>query len=661
MAISLKTIEYALPMFTTDVSTGTTYTDSSDRVIYIPETTSRTFVSVFLEVMWHDQATATVNMSGWGVRGSCDSGTNWTSLTSSASITSTAENIPYHVVVDMTNEFSNRFGSGSTGTFRYGFYVNYASAITVTNVSAKLYITYSYDTNDNTRIKTVRIPIESLNGRLSNTAQIVRQGSVTGQIPNLTGTGGFLPEANVNIRQMFFELYTKTYPSSTTDASLVLKIDSGGNETTFGRVGNALSSPMNLRFLYDVTSIISDTTISHDLYARHNAASGLYFNNLGGWLTITYEYNESNTTEVLNSLIITPESDYSSLTTANIDSQAITYKLNIQEPSTVTLKQSGMFILSSAGVSNATFYFKVGTQSYVTYNSGTGSGNTGYFSLMHRFDSGGASGSGGISLSRGSNFIDCYVYSAIAFSIGDFIPLAIINYTSGKYNDSAYHNHTVYKFIYSNTGVISPGSVQGTSSVDTSFNLGSNYFLNNVSFGLYMTGFSVSGNGYSFIKLQSSSGNKPFKSALFSNTIYSNERSTLIINSNCTNLFKQPLLPYEQNTVGGFDILYNNRKLFYYSNVSSQYFILMYVTYHQINYTISGNITGYDGSGNPVQLKLFYKYTDENNNTNYIHINSDSMSYSSYSFTVHDNTSEYFVEAWQDSTRMGRSDNITIT
>ncbi|MEM0374077.1 MAG: hypothetical protein QXO96_05960, partial [Sulfolobales archaeon] len=63
MTIRLKTIEYALPMITSNISTGTTYTDSSDMTIYIPETNSRTFVSVALEVYWHDQMTTASNMS----------------------------------------------------------------------------------------------------------------------------------------------------------------------------------------------------------------------------------------------------------------------------------------------------------------------------------------------------------------------------------------------------------------------------------------------------------------------------------------------------------------------------------------------------------------------------------------------------------------------
>lgn len=72
-----KTIEYALPMMTGDIAASATHTDSADITVYIPETTSRAFKSVVLEVTaCENYGTSGNDLTAWSLRGSCDSGSN---------------------------------------------------------------------------------------------------------------------------------------------------------------------------------------------------------------------------------------------------------------------------------------------------------------------------------------------------------------------------------------------------------------------------------------------------------------------------------------------------------------------------------------------------------------------------------------------------------
>lgn len=654
MTIRLKTIEYALPMITSNISTGTTYTDSSDMTIYIPETNSRTFVSVALEVYWHDQMTTASNMSGYSIRGSCNSGTNWTTITSSTAVGQTGETIPTFLVADMTSEFTSRFGSDTSGTFRWGFYVTYATATTVTNVSAKLVITYTFDdASQTTRIKTVRIPIESFNGRLSTTAQAVKQTSTSSnQIPQLTGTGGLLPENGITIRQMFFELWTNTLPSATTNSALVLKIDSGGTETTFGTCAFGLSTPYNLRILYDVSSM--STTSAHELYARHSAASGNYFTNLGGWLTVTYEYNSSTTTSVLNSVCLAAGPYNTPLLVNTYGAQELTTELYVQETN-ISLKQSGVFISEHIGVNNMTVSVKVGSQaSFTNYATTSGTGMAGTVQIMQRGDSG-AHGGSGFSLSRGKNTFKVASYVSTSVAVGAFSARFFINYTSDVVVDPDAHNHTIqYIFNGSETGFPTNALIDVTSSkFGISFFENNDYFASCLGFITILSGFSTSVFSIDCSIYPSSSDTTAEKfwfSIISTTTPSGNERSTGFVYSDDTKLF----LRYRNAPlIGNVLTPYQNKYFRWYSNTNCKVGLCWFITFHQITYDVTGTLSNYSGSGSGIEVK-FYRVSDGE----YLGSTTSSTG-GSFSWTWYDNTEDIFAEARESSTTLGRSDNGT--
>lgn len=651
MTLRLKTIEYALPMITSDISTGTTYTDSADMTIYIPETNGRTFASVAIEVCFHDKTTTAANLTGWGIRGSCNSGTNWTALTSASAVSHSSETIPTLLVVNMTSEFSSRFGSGTSGTFRWGFYANYASATTVTNVSAKLYITYSFDDSGvSTRIKTVKIPIESFNGRLSATSQAIRQtNTASNQIPQLTGSGGFLPESNVTIRQIFAELWANTLPSTTTDSALVLKVDSGGTETTFGLIENGLQTPFDIRILYDISSI--NTSTSHELYARHSAASGNYFANIGGWITVTYEYNASTTTQVLNSVYLPAQFENIPLDSLTAIVHNPSVKLNIQETNP-SLRQSGLMFKGIIGATNTTLNLKIGSQSsYTSYASTSATGQSGGILIVQRADSG-AHGGSGISISRGENTFYFNCYASTANSIGGISGIFIINYVSDVVSDPDACNHTVYDWFYqspTNLPVFGLLDVVGSSiglsffGVDTT-----NYYISNVGLVSDLSHFISSSLGLG-ISAYTASSETSIESGWYDfigfTSSGSNERATAIISADITRFFKQ----YYNDPRPRFNP--NNTRYFKWRATFNVALSCAFTfTFHQIQYTITGNLTNYSGNGAGIEVRFYDNTTRE-------YLGSTvSTTGGSFSWSWYDNVNGVFAEARESSSSLGRSD-----
>jgi hypothetical protein len=628
---------------------GTSYNDSADTTIYIPETTSRTFKSVFLELVIHDATTTyTYNLSAWGIRGSCDAGSTWTSATVASGYATSGENMSHVFVVDMTAEFVARF-SGASDTFRYGFYMDYSGVCNVANVSAKLYITYEYDdTAHATRVKTVRIPIESLNGRLSNSAQEVKQASTAAnQLPALLhASTPFLPENSVTIRQAFCELWTKTTPSATTDSQLYLKVDSGGSETTFGLVEDGGSSPITIRYLYNVTS--TDWTSAHALYARHNNASESHYLHLGGWLTVTYEYNHTNSSTILNSVVWGMGDAVLNVRTSG-DVDKVSLERWIEEPATITLVQSGVFVTAETGTTSGTLSFGVGSQTVTGYTPTAGATDAGFLSFMHRIDAGGHRGAG-VTLARGKNTFTCQFYASNNDYVGNVSALMILNYTSGKHaNGDGVHNHSVYWGMYANNAAATANAVLTT--ITTPSILESNYYLQCVAPVLYFSGIQGSV-VYFFVECELQSGEGegaigagwfPFYSAV---SVSGNERKPNISFTCGGKFFRR----YPNTPDTKYMELETTRSWRYYG-VTAQFAFGLWVTYHSITFTVSGTVSGYTGDGSGLTVKLY-----RTDNGAYLG-SATTAAGGGYTFTWYDNTIDVLAECRQDATHVGRSDN----
>lgn len=652
-----KTIEYALPMLSTAAtyqSEGTSYLVSSDTTIYIPETTSRAFLSVVAEVRMHDNfPTVTTNLSGWGVRVSCDAGSNWTSVTSANGYNQSGENMDHVFLADVTAEFSARF-SGASDTARWGFYADYSSTgQTLANASCKLIITYEYDdtAHTTTQIKTVRIPIESYNGRLSDSAQIIRQGSITGQLPALTSVSTpFLPEASVVIRQAFCELDTNFLPSTTTDTNFIIKVDSGGGETTYGLNEAGNSSSVHCRYLYDVTSV--DWTSSHDLYARHTVASQSYYAHVGGSLIVTYEYNPSTTTTVLNSIVLTPDFGIARCGATTDDMVISTTKFYIEEPTTITLVQSGIFFTFLTNETSDTFSVLAGSQTATGYTPTSMADICGMMSFMHRIDSGGYRGAG-VTLARGENTLTIKCYNAVFPRIGAICARCYLNYTSSVASGGVNTHNTTTAWLTFPSNRASASSVDLSNTVVPKI-IESNYFISDIGEVLYYAGFT--GGGAVSLQVQYAgtdsvtSGIQGIGSKLYVAQA-SSERLNNLFFFNATHAFNRyPNDP--QTTRANIE----TSRYWWVSATGAQMGLMTYVTYHSITFTISGTISNYadaDGAGLTVK---FYKTSDGE----YIGTTT-TTSGGAYTYTWYDSAGSVFAECYEDSTHAGRSIDSTAS
>jgi hypothetical protein len=641
-----KTIEWMMPMVTAPTSEGTTHTDSADSTIYIPETTSRAFLSVTMDVVVHDLATTAVDVTAWSLRGSCDAGSNWTTVTNANGYANTGESIANCFLVNMTAEFTARFGTGTTGTFRYGFYLDLASANNWSNLSIKLYITYEYDdtAHTTTRVKTVRIPIESFNGRLSNAAQIVRQGDITGQIPALDT---FLPEASKAYRQVFAELWTLTLPSATTDATLSVKIGTGGGTTSFGTVENGLTSPLSLRFLWDLTSNADLTTnATHDIYANHEVASQSYFLHLGGWITVTYEYNASTSTTIMNSLLYCiAEGDNNVRTSGDLDKDS--RDIYIEEPDTVTMAQSGIFVRAQTTSTSTTFNIGVGGQTVTGYTPTSGGNCAGMTTIMHRIDSGGYRGSG-LTMTRGKNVLTVQWYADTADRICNVTTIAFINYTSGKHTSGdGVHNHSTHWLIFPNSRATATNLA--LSATVTPKIIESDYFQ--ISSGvLYGTGIG-SATPYFTVQAERAAGEgveAGWETLSTSVGSSSNERSYTISYMRLPDKFRR--WPTDTDTKR---LNIETARTWRIFGVTQQYGMCVWTTHHSITFTISGIIKYYTGDGSGLTVYVHRNDTQERVLT------CTTTAGGAYTGTWYDNTIECFAEVQQDATHAGRSRNGT--
>jgi hypothetical protein len=639
-----KTIEWMMPMITTPTAEGTTHTDSADSTIYIPETTSRAFLSVTMEATVHDNATTAADVTAWSLRGSCNAGTNWTTVTNANGYANTGENITNFFIVDMTAEFTTRFGTGTTGTFRYGFYLDLGAVNNWNNLSIKLYITYEYDdtAHTTTRVKTVRIPIESFNGRLSNSAQIVRQGSITGQIPILDD---FLPEAGVVYRQIFAELWTNTLPSATTDATLSVKIDTGGGTTAFGLVENGLATPQSLRFLWDLTANADLTkNASHDIYANHQVAAQSYFLHLGGWLTVTYEYNHSTSDTILNSLMIgVAEGTNNVRTSTDLDKDSRDFF--VQEPATVTLVQSGVFLRAQTTATSDTLSFGVGSQTPTAYTPTAGAAMAGMLTIMHRIDSGGNAGSG-ITFARGRNTLTVQWYAANANLISNVSTIAFINYTSAKHaNGDGVHQQSRHFLLFPNSRATNTNLA--LSATVTPKIISSTYF------GLFTLAVVGSGGAsatpYFLVQTERDSGEgvgAGWVDLVLSVGSAVNERQAQITYGRCPDTFKR--WPADTNT-NKLDV--ETARTWRIFGTTQQWGLMAWMTHHEIYYTISGVVRNYTGDGSGLTVNIHRGDTEEKI------LVCTTTTGGAFSGIWYDNTIECYAEVYQDSTHVGRSTN----
>ena len=569
------------------------------------------------------------------------------------------------------------------------------TGIRTMNGYGKVSLEYFYDSASsnvtNTRIKTVKIPVEGSNIGLSTS--LTNLANLANQIPNLST---FLPEANVIIRDVFFECSAdfNTSISTVPPEGIFLNLRFDGANTISATSYNTPSFPsLNLKTINKLYTNANSTLIN--VFQTSNlevstSNSAISLNTVGGILVVTYTYDEANTTTVLNSIQIPINTKKLGYTAGDIGDNIDRFSTEfyIQEPGPIELVQSGYMLRYSAPL-GVTISTGAGNQ-YLRRFAGVGTTITrvGDISIFRRVDEG-TLGGAGLSLSRGKNNLQIDVVgerigSATTPTVGSAISgVLYLNYKSSKASSGTYsHNRTIY-----NNNILTWGdAITGTQNKPIFFLIngatplafgGSTATL----FKFYQDGYYLNSVGFNHVMVVSGAAtplslNYKIKSdvyveALGSSDTYifniqsplfdgDNESGFHILNIDFSDLYSKTKDDYKINKE------YSSQKYFFpfyygfgitagFSQLSIETTItnaawhqaFYYTTYHTISYTISGTISG--SAGGTVEISAYRTDTDEE------------VGYTSrtgngtYSIQWFDNTIDVYVVAYESSTLKGVS------
>jgi hypothetical protein len=438
MALRTKTIEYAFPL-QTDVDASGTARDFAQITIYIPES-SPTFRSVILENTvygWAGTQNVTAVLQGIALGAVARN-----DVTVTQTLTSSGEDLAFIFLRDVTSYFTTNW-TGTSMTADCRLTITGPSTI---NGTAKLIITYEYDDSAaTTRVKTVKIPIDGNTGALTTT--LANVGGVSDQIPALDT---FLPEDSVVYRDIFFETYTHTGITGNNDRNLNLRFNGTTTLSAIYEGGATTDYPIKR---IDKISGSFNTSTAQNVEAS-TANTDMPFTCLCGVLYVTYEYNHTNSTSIMNSVQISAfdESGWLGGTT-DADWSVFEKYILINEPgniltvpSELRLVQSGI-LMSMIDAGAIALDLRVGSQTSRVFNH-TATTRAGAVYQMRRIDSGATGGAGFSINGRGWAAIKSryFTNSTTLGSIGSN-PSAIyfLNYISNKHAEGdGVHNHTTY-------------------------------------------------------------------------------------------------------------------------------------------------------------------------------------------------------------------------
>jgi hypothetical protein len=639
VAIREKTITYAFPMTTATVADAVV-TTLTQITVEIPEA-SPTFVSVMAEVGFQDIVTATGGTITEHRVALRLGGAAYTTITELDDIVNTAENIagvigPY----DFTSHFTTNWtGTSMTCDAQVYFDQSTGTTLGMVNVTFLVHITYTYDDTAATQIKTVRIPLESLAGALPTAAANFG----TNQIPQLT-SGGILPENSPVIVGWFLQIEgNEARNNTTTDFTISANID-GGTATAFGNQESGLASDRFCRWIYSPS--VPDPTTAHNLQMWISAGAVTRVNCVTVTLVVTYKFTLAGTTRVLNSVLLPIELP-SPLSPTGVIGDAGRFKRNfiVPEPGTITLRQSGFRINWNAN-GGIVQDWRAGSQAVRRYTT-LGNIVCGGFSLQQRIDSGSAQGAG-ITLARGDNDIvlDGYSFSGVVTNISGYI---ILNYESDvPAAGIGAAQHTIYNWMINfdaATNLVYRPLAKSIPITDA------NYWLTSV--GLCITLWGTASVNSLIVSAEYASGEGPGAgwADLYADSIQTDgELGCTLIYVRSRDAFKRCPEDVDTSRMN----VETARDLYLFAPAVCRFGVYWIATLHHCTYTVAANISGNDGAL-PTTLRLHLASNDEVLQEQVL-----SAGTTAFSFTVYDQRT-YYVSAYQNNTRVGRSGDATPT
>jgi len=611
------------------------------------ENSNRTFRSVQVWLSYEDISTATGATVGEHRCACSVNGAAATTITELDDIANSAENMsgilgPF----DFTAHFTANYPAADSTSLALSVYfdITTGTGLNVRNVGALIAITYEYDDGAATQYNTAIIPMESLTGALTTT---VGSQIGTNQIPQLTGAGGLLENvAGVTVRQQFFVVEGNVEGGASALATtLNVRIDTGGVTHTFGASTPALASDRYHRFIH-IESPSAGAAHQWQAWCTTTAR----FNMITHTMYVTYQWTVSGTTEFLNSIQMTFEIPSPMGGSAAGDNDRLELPIRIEEPGTITLKQSAYRIhfVPGAGAMSG-LNSRAGSQAYRAYTPAA-SMICGGSCFQQRVDSGSAQGAG-LTLDRGKNnlVIDLYRTDLVDFG-WNISGVAIINYKSGVSSQGAgAHNHTTWWKVLDWDAALT-------------FLRDSAAFAPNIPEASYW----VSGIGFQMVHWDAGANNGIVWAAqvlsgegaedgwrdLYADIFVKDaERACQIVYCRARGDMKR-----WPNDTDSDRLAIETARIYRYTNaISCAKGVSMMLTYHTITFTVGGDIAG--SSGGTVDIDYFTEDGDE-----ILHIGSGSRSGNgAHSLTWYDNIYNCYAEARESGALLGRSDSAVAS
>ena len=626
MATSLKTTNWGFPPLasTTNNVIGT----FSSIVIEIPES-GISIKSAWVDIGFNDVITATGGTIGT-IRVDFQLGSNGSfGSTASTTLSNSAENIALIVTRDFTTYFQN-FWSGTTMSCQVGILTNQTTGTTLgmNNLSAQLNVTYEYDTTSSTQAKSVWIPLNAPRSSLPG----VKTSHDT--IPALDT---YLPEDSKSYKSIFIVAKFNRHHANTSDFTITYELSSLGTHTT-QTYEAALSTDLYTRYIWEITTYITtNTTHTFNVWSSLTGRS----NSPIFYMIVTYTYNSSSTTQVMNSVLLPLDYNSPMGGTSASDYQRASRDFWIQE-SNPSIQRIACLVHWNAPDSEAGLNARVGTGSFLAYTL-TGSGLiAGDKTMMIRNDA-----PTGLTFSRGRNTLSVDIYNTSnlvrGFNVGC---LWMVNYTSDSISGNSYLNSkTVQILNFVNTGLNQ--QLIATMSV---ISIPENYwFISALGYEFKFLGGAtlVQGVGISVERLTSEGG-------LIWEDVYSDagghdaEFGTNTKYAQSRFIFKRWTNDYDQNRL---DISVPRRsKTWLPASTATPAVhdsLITYITYHSIYGTVSGYISGSSGGVIDIHLNRY--------DTGETVLSTTQSGNGTYSFIWFDDTEDLFVYAYESETRKGAS------
>jgi hypothetical protein len=641
MTIRTKTIEYAFALSTTSLASATARNFTQLAALAIPETTSRTFRAVTLEMSAVDNGTTAVSLTDV-LMGIALAAVAISTTTVTETIAASGENTAWIFQRDVTSYFvTNYTGTSMTADCRLTITGPISS-----NATAKLIITYDYDDGATTQIKTVKIPMDGNTGDL--TTGFTNLGGVASQIPALDT---FLPEASKTYRDVFFEMDIHTGTTAAASQVLTMRYD-GATSISDVTHAHTLVTDVHRRRTDKLLSAFT-TNATHSIEALTTSTTGAPYPCLNGVLVVTYEFNASTSTSIINSVQLGISEEGLPGATVTGDKSRLELVISVQEPTTIALVQSGVqsHYVDDAAV---TLDVRCGGQASRTFvHPATVRG--GGLSSMRRFDSG-AAGGAGMTLARGFNTLTIDHFVSVSGIGANMNHTVYLNYTSGKdAGGVGIHNHTVHWGIapWSTGNLLNSKTVVPTI---TPIIPETTYWINWVSHHIFQQ---TSNNTGDFLgihlkcEIQSGEAEAAGFRSLFTGLYTSDaERGTSHTYAGGNKIFKR--WPDDPDT-RRLDIETARDYRFETVNLSSMWMASVLVTYHNITQAIAGDITG--SSAGTVTIKAHLAADTGGIPKGTEIANTSRSGNGAYSMTWYDDTVNVFVQARESATRIGRSDD----